>query len=144
MRLDQIAARSSAVVALAAVLLLSGCTAGVPVSATSPITSDTGASSAAPAPAPIPTDEPEPSRAPDAPEQTNVPPAEWTNEELIGACKVEWNNAGATDWSQFSPDAMVEPRGDSYYVAFKSNVTAEVRDCTISGTPSASSVTMGS
>jgi len=128
-----------------AVLLLSGCVAG-----TQPVAA--GSTSSASTPAVTPTtsaSDPDPNDAPapalDTPEPVAPMPATWSDDELIGACKVAWNDSGRVDeWSQYSPDAVIQEDAESYYVAFINDSSSETRACDISGTPAEPSIQLAS
>jgi len=134
-----------------AVLLLSGCVAGtepgVATSAASPsvaVASPTpsGTSSSAPE---IPEEPTISTPADPAPEADTEPPAGWSDDELIGACKVAWNESGrVNEWREFTVDALVEERNGQWYVAFTSDSGSETRACTVSGSPSDPAVTLAS
>lgn len=84
-----------------------------------------------------------PSSSPDAESPAPVDPqveapVEWTDEELIGACKTAWTQSGnGADWSDYSPDGVsIAPEGSGYRVTFASLSGGADRACTVSGTPS--------
>ena len=82
---------------------------------------------------------------PVTPTSTPEPPVspEWTDDDLIGACKVAWNESGrAIDWSQYSPDALIQQDGDAFDVAFRRESGDGQLACRISGTPVAPSVSI--
>jgi len=151
---------------------LSGCFSGTPTSAESALPSTRPSVTASATPTPTPTITPTPTAPAPAPstaapaEPTTAPqpsgdpgqsnpnsepgvgdaiPARWSDDELLGACKEAWSESGGvSDWSDYSPDARIEQRGAGYYVAISSESGGEVRDCTITGTPSEPSVELGS
>ena len=69
------------------------------------------------------------------------PVVEWNDDELIGACKVAWNESGQiANWSEYSPDALIDDNGDAYSVTFVSSAGGRDLTCTVRGTPAAPEV----
>lgn len=70
-------------------------------------------------------------------------PVMWSNEELLGACKVAWGETGRiAGWDSYSPDAVVEQNGDSWFVSIRSTASEPDRDCDVAGTPSSPHVSV--
>ncbi|MCU1437052.1 MAG: hypothetical protein JWP66_139 [Naasia sp.] len=122
--------------------VLSGCGSLLPTS------NSTTPSAAAPSPSapsqtvePVPTEAP-PWVAPTAPtEDPEAPPADWSDEELLGACKEAWVASGEPiDWSRYSPDATIEARGSEWFVAIPSSDGSKSLECMVGGTPTDASV----
>ncbi len=148
-------ARTTLAAVVVGMLALSGCAIQRPDTATSPSVSATPStkpspsassspspSASAPAASPVPSD-PGPVPIPEGTDESTAAPASWSDEELIGACKVAWNDAGRADgWSDYSPRADIQKRGSEWYVAFRARSGDDVRDCLVSGSPSAPSVTV--
>lgn len=141
---------------------LTGCFSGTPTSAESPLPSSrpsaTASTSATPRATPTATPSqtataepaPDPQPTEDAGQSNPNPgtgdaaPAKWSDDELVGACKEEWTQSGGvSDWSDYSPDARIDQRGSGYYVAIPAESSGDVRDCTITGSPTESSVVLG-
>ncbi|HEY8588397.1 MAG TPA: hypothetical protein VIL55_02480 [Naasia sp.] len=91
---------------------------------------------------PMPTDDTPPSLVPTPPSpDAEAPPAEWTPEELVGACKEAWVATGeAIDWNRYASEAIIEARGAEWYVAFPSSDGSKSLECLVGGTPSDASV----
>ncbi len=67
--------------------------------------------------------------------------ATWSDEDLLGACKVAWGDTGRiAGWDTYSPDAVVEQKGDSWFVSIRSTTGERDRDCDVTGTPSSPQV----
>ena len=138
--------RPAAALAAAAVLaaLLAGCTSLLPTASTATATPpDAGPRATVEPQPPVPTDDTPPSLVPTPPtDQGEAPPADWSDEELVGACKEAWVATGASiDWNVYSSDATIEARGAEWYVAFAASDGSKSLECLVSGTPSQASVT---
>lgn len=144
-------ARTTLAAVVVGMLALSGCAIQRPDTTASPSVSATPSSKPSPSPSPtasapvaspVPSD-PGPVPIPEGTDEPTAAPASWSDEELIGACKVAWNDAGRADgWSDYSPRADIQKRGGDWYVAFRSRSGDDVRDCAVSGSPAAPSVTV--
>jgi hypothetical protein len=136
---------ASVVVLGATAAVLMGCAIARPV--TDPVltegfispTPSPTASGEAPAPVteqPPPEDDAVPDPVASEQGQQYAPPAEWTEEELVGACK----SAGpplpvAQTWEDMSSDPTFEQQGDRWIVTFASLASDRPLVCDVSGTP---------
>jgi hypothetical protein len=137
----------AAVLAIGVLVALTACAPGVPAAQNSsiPPTASAPAATASPTTSPeasLPAPEPVPTPEGDIP----APPAQasdWSDDALIGACKVAWNESGqGAGWSAYSPDAEIEQRGEGFYVGFAAESGDDVRDCLVEGSPGDPRVTV--
>jgi hypothetical protein len=65
-----------------------------------------------------------------------APPPEWTNDELVGACKVEGDLAATgRSWEDYSSDASFAQTSSSWTVTFPALAGGDALTCEVSGTP---------